>query len=111
MSSGWYGVDLDGTLAFYDGNWNGPDHIGDPIAPMADLVKKWIAEGITVKILTARVNVPNPERTKEAIQKWCQKHLGKRLEVTCSKDYDMICLYDDRAVQVEKNTGRIIEDK
>jgi len=29
MSKGWVGVDLDGTLAHYDG-WKGADHIGEP---------------------------------------------------------------------------------
>lgn len=51
---GWYGFDLDGTLAKYDG-WKGIDHIGEPIKPMVDLIKQMQAEGKTVKILTARV--------------------------------------------------------
>ena len=29
----WIGVDLDGTLAYYDG-WVSDDHVGDPIEPM-----------------------------------------------------------------------------
>ncbi len=33
-NKGWYAVDLDGTLAFYD-EWRGADHIGAPIIPMA----------------------------------------------------------------------------
>jgi hypothetical protein len=36
---GWIGVDLDGTLAQY-GEFKGRDHIGEPIAPMLDKVKK-----------------------------------------------------------------------
>ena len=32
--SGWIGVDLDGTLAFYD-MWRGMEHIGKPIPAMA----------------------------------------------------------------------------
>lgn len=63
---GWYGFDLDGTLAKYD-KWEGIDHIGEPVKPMVDLMKKMHAEGKIVKILTARVapraNVetkPNP---------------------------------------------------
>ena len=51
---GWYGFDLDGTLAKYDG-WKGLDNIGEPIKPMVDLVKQMHAEGKVVKILTARV--------------------------------------------------------
>lgn len=51
---GWYGFDLDGTLARYDG-WKGIDHIGEPIKPMVELVKRMHAAGEVVKILTARV--------------------------------------------------------
>lgn len=51
---GWYGFDLDGTLAKYDG-WKGVDHIGEPVKPMVDLIKRMHEEGKVVKIMTARV--------------------------------------------------------
>lgn len=51
----WIGVDLDGTLAHYD-YWRGFDHIGEPIPLMADRVKQWLADGIEVRIVTARVS-------------------------------------------------------
>ena len=51
---GWYGFDLDGTLAKYDG-WKGIDRIGEPVKPMVDLIKRMHDEGKVVKILTARV--------------------------------------------------------
>jgi hypothetical protein len=54
-AQGWYGFDLDGTLAFYD-EWKGIDHIGEPIAPMVDLIRKMHQTGKFVKILTARVS-------------------------------------------------------
>ena len=54
QGKGWYGFDLDGTLARYDG-WKGLDNIGEPIKPMVDLIKRMHDEGKTVKILTARV--------------------------------------------------------
>lgn len=53
---GWYGFDLDGTLAKYD-KWEGFDHVGEPIKPMVDLIKKMHDEGKVVKILTARVSL------------------------------------------------------
>lgn len=56
---GWYGFDLDGTLAVYD-KWRGIDHIGEPVKPMVALIKKMHAEGKIVKILTARV-APRPD--------------------------------------------------
>jgi hypothetical protein len=105
---GWIGVDLDGTLAEYDG-WKGENHIGKPIPLMVDRVKKWIAEGKEVKIFTARVWRYNPD-IEDVIQKWCIKHIGQILPTTCFKDYGMIELWDDRAVQVIPNKGIAIQD-
>jgi hypothetical protein len=42
---------------------------------------------------------------REAIEAWCEKHLGQRLAVTCTKDFGMVALWDDRAVRVRMNTG------
>ena len=106
-ASGWIGVDLDGTLATYD-EWRGADHVGDPIKPMVDRVKRWVADGRNVRIFTARVSVDPGGVALAAIGIWCQKHLGRVLPVTCVKDYQMLELWDDRAVQVEMNTGELI---
>ena len=123
-NTGWIGVDLDGTLAHYDG-WKGAGHIGEPVPAMLERVKRWLAEGREVRIFTARVSCPelplvnanNREarqarerraqayEAKRAIQAWCERHLGQRLNITNVKDYDMVALWDDRAVQVIKNTG------
>lgn len=115
VPSGWIGVDLDGTLAYYEG-WNN-GLIGGPIPVMLARVKQWLAEGHTVKIMTARVyqgsqvrSTAEIEAQRSKIQDWCQKHLGQRLEVTCNKDYAMIQLWDDRCVQVIPNTGELVTD-
>jgi len=102
--SAWIGVDLDGTLAFYD-TWRGTEHIGAPIPAMVERVKLWLHMGKTVKIVTARVADGDPKAIA-AIQVWCRNHLGQVLPVTNAKDFGMIELWDDRAVQVEQNTGR-----
>jgi len=39
------------------------------------------------------------------IEEWCRQHIGQVLEVTNVKDFGMIELWDDRAIQVESNTG------
>lgn len=108
---GWYAVDLDGTLATYDG-WQGTGYIGEPIAPMVARVKKWIAEGIEVRIMTARVGPQDPPENAEVargvIEAWCEKHLGKALQVTNQKDFGMIELWDDRCVAVLKNVGTAV---
>jgi len=112
--SGWIGVDLDGTLAHYD-EWRGAQHVGDPVPAMVERVKRWMAEGYAVKIFTARVSHDgSPRRLNEAIEArhaielWCAQHIGQTLPVTCTKDYAMIELWDDRAVQVRPNTGEPI---
>lgn len=114
MSKGWIGVDLDGTLAHYDG-WKGLDHIGPPIPAMHDRVKRWLEEGHDVRIFTARVSHDgSAKRMLEAqhamirVMDWCVQHFNKTLPVTCVKDFSMIELWDDRAVQVRANTGEPI---
>lgn len=134
---GWYGFDLDGTLAKYDG-WKGIDHIGDPVVPMVKLIRQMHDEGKVVKIMTARVapkenpeTKPNPYRTGnwciqepdvqtwalkgewtplEFIQEWCYRTLGFVPEVVYQKDHLMLELYDDRVKQVVPNEGWLVED-
>jgi hypothetical protein len=114
---GWIGVDLDGTLAEYDG-WKGPEHIGKPVPAMAFRVKKWLAEGKDVRIFTARVShdgsparVADAADASDAISSWCKENFGQRLPITNQKDYAMVELWDDRCVQVEPNTGRRVDGK
>ena len=136
--NGWIGVDLDGTCALYEPGTFDHMKIGDPIPAMIDMIKGWLAEGREVRIFTARcypltnckpedniaealssVNASMPEGPDkndliEALQAvgqirlWCERYIGRRLAVTCMKDYAMLECYDDRAVQVERNTGKII---
>lgn len=107
MSKGWIGVDLDGTIAHYEG-WKGETHIGEPVPAMVERVKRWIGEGYQVKIFTARVSARESDErlaVMKAVQDWLVKHGMPALEVTCIKDYAMLELWDDRAVQVIPNTG------
>lgn len=127
LSSGWYGFDLDGTLAVHRaGEWKGPEHIGVPIPKMLAKLKEHLANGDEVRIFTARVWRPLPyecssteqweslqrdaARAQEAIEKWCIEHVGVKLRVTNIKDYQMIALYDDRARQVVPNSGELLEE-
>lgn len=97
-------VDLDGTLAFhYPGD--GIDKIGEPIPIMQERVKKWISEGKDVRIFTARMSIKNPIWVEKAIKEWTLKHLGKELPCTCSKDFETLEIWDDRAVGVVPNEG------
>lgn len=101
------GVDLDGTLAYWDESM-GTDPvttaIGDPIPSMLANVFKWIDEGHTVKIFTARAcNADAIPKIKE----WLHKQ-GLNLEITCCKEPCMEVYYDDRAITVERNTGNVL---
>jgi len=102
---GWIGVDFDGTLAMYD-YWRGIHHTGEPIPLMVERVKDWISSGIEVKVFTARLDDGNREFAVRIIQEWCLKHIGQELPVTNVKTMSMIELWDDKAVRVEKNTGK-----
>lgn len=104
---GWIGVDLDGTLAEYHG-WKGEKHIGAPIPIMVERVKRWRAEGLDVRIFTARVCAGQRDvlAIHACIARWCLEHLGEVLPITNVKDYSMVELWDDRAVQIIANTGR-----
>lgn len=127
---GWYGFDLDGTLAKYDG-WRGIDHIGEPVKPMVELIKRMHDEGKVVKIMTARiaphkledgtvgeayVTVPDGEKgatrnyAHQFINDWCHFNLGFIPEIVYQKDHLMLELYDDRVKQVVPNEGWLVED-
>lgn len=114
IQKGWIGVDLDGTLAEYEG-WQGIEKIGAPIPLMLDRVKAWVAAGQEVRIMTARafrLLLPShdPEYKEGAdavrhIHTWLVANGLPKLKVTCVKDFSMIQLWDDRCVQIIPNTG------
>lgn len=121
MSKGWIGVDLDGTLAHYDG-WKGVEHIGEPVPKMLARVRRWLREGREVRIFTARVtddgtHGSSPVAARAYIEAWLHEHDLHRntseaeavhklpLMVTNIKDFAMDEVWDDRCVRVEANTG------
>lgn len=115
-NNGWVGFDLDGTIAKYNG-WIHETHIGEPVPAMVKKVQEYLTAGVEVRIFTARVaesdsnldgSVHRVFAVRTAIESWCEKHIGQKLAVTNKKDFSMICLYDDRAFQVEANTGKIV---
>jgi len=102
-NNGWVGFDLDGTLA-HDSGWKGPQHIGPPIPEMMQRLQKLVQEGQRVKIFTARACVP---QNIPPVKEWLRAQGLPDLEVTCTKDFEMLYCYDDRAVEVITNTGRL----
>ena len=99
----WIGIDFDGTLAFQE--YGAVDEeIGRPLQPMIKRVRDLLRNGNEIKIFTARVHRANE------IQDWLEKVGLPRLEVTNIKDTEMVMLFDDKAVQVERNTGELISE-
>lgn len=119
---GWIGVDLDGTLAYYRG-YRGPSFIGPPVPRMLSRVKAWLREGRStpggivrdIRIFTARVapeghSAAELNEARQAIEAWCERHLGVTLPVTCVKDMYCVEIWDDRSVQVVHNTGHRVDN-
>ena len=101
-------VDFDGTLAANNaGRWPEP---GLPIRPMVDRVKRWLREGHTVKIFTARLDETSAflERCQVGIiTDWCEREGlvnldGSALVITNRKGRDCDEIWDDRAVSVNE---------
>lgn len=116
-AGGWIGVDLDGTLAQdLDQPFDAP--IGPPIPEMLERVRAWLEAGHEVRIVTARVSFDDWSNSsyqsaldqRRKVRAWTLAHLGRELEVTCRKDRLMAELWDDRAVQVVRNSGARVGD-
>ena len=108
-------VDLDRTLAYYDG-WRGPLHIGHPIPAMVRCVQEHLMKGDTVTIFSARIHDDpktgvTAEQVKKAISDWSENAVGVRLDATNIKLDTFDRIYDDIAIQVVPNKGRRVAVK
>ena len=108
----WIGVDFDATLAYDIPNRTDLYELGKPIPEMVNRVRDWIGKGFTVKILTARMNKyshlgfeRDVEKMRDLLKAWSREHIGIALECTNIKDGFMEVLWDDRAVQVSRDTA------
>lgn len=113
----WIGVDLDGTLAHYDG-WEGPNIIGKVLPEMKEKVLAAMAgqfdglygRPVVVKIFTSRASHPEPEYVA-SVEAWLEANGMSGLEVTCKKDIYCVEIWDDRCRQVETNTGQFVSER
>ncbi|WP_406706530.1 hypothetical protein [Sodalis sp.] len=99
---GWIGVDLDGTLA--ESRTGQGARIGKPVESMMQRITLWLSEGRDVRIFTARAATADGVR---AVQRWLRAQGLPALAVTTMKDSEMLQLWDDRAIRVVKNTGKV----
>jgi len=104
-STPWIGVDLDSTLAIKPKMVDGIPAIGKPVPAMKARVMAWIADGKKVKIFTARADSTG---AIPAVERWLKRYGFPALEITNKKDRYCTAIYDDIAVTVEKNTGRLL---
>jgi len=107
-------VDFDGTLAHYEG-YKGVGVYGEAVPSMLKRVRNWLAEGHKVVIFTSRVEDSANSDDEGVwfqefcgISHWLKKHKLPELEITCIKSKSFTEIWDDRAVTVERNTGRIL---
>lgn len=110
----WIGVDFDGTLAVDIGPHQEDPREQPPVELMLKRVQDWLAEGKDVRLVTARVThgdlppgeVPEMDQQQvEWLEEWMTKYLGQTIPIQFWKDHNMKEFWDDRAVQVFKNTG------
>lgn len=105
-------VDFDRTLAHYE-SWEKNGHaLGTPVPATLERVRRWLIDGVEVRIFTARASGTNPRREADidAIEAWCMEEIGECLEVTCEKDFDCMAIIDDLAITIEPNTGAALVD-
>ncbi len=103
-------VDWDGTLVEYH-SYEGPNVFGPSIPAMVERVKGWLAEGHEVLIFTTRMSIEHePSKVMKTLQAIAIRLKGMglpSLEVTANKYARVDEFWDDRAIRVERNTGRI----
>ena len=109
----WIGFDFDGVLVEHQKGNASNCLVGKSILSMCDRVREILREGRRVKIFTSRAATtgwPEEVRMKnlQVIEEWSRKEFGFALEITAIKDRYLDFFYDDRALAVEKNTGKLV---
>lgn len=101
-------VDLDGTLAHYDG-WKGITHIGHPIESVVAAMKEAKEDGAEIWIFTARVSSEEDgHHAAHYILDWLKTINFVADGITAMKHKFFTEFWDDRAIQVVRNTGEFV---
>lgn len=106
MYEPWIGFDLDGTLAHYE-KGGSMDSVGKPISEVVNILLIYHRAGFKCKIFTARAA---DKENIQIVKDWLVENNLPNLEITNIKDPGMQMLFDDRAVQVVRNKGKILGD-
>jgi len=99
----WVGFDFDGTLA---------DKSIEPVPRIVQKLHYYLQHGILCKVVTARADKTRPDYIQKIteVYKFLFDNGFPPIEVTNSKDHEMVALYDDRAISVKSNLGHILVD-
>lgn len=100
-------IDFDGTTATQKDGYQ--REIGEPIMPMIDRINKWIKQGHNITIFTARAENMNISE-KLDIEMFCVKYFGRVLPITAIKHHECDLYIDDKAIRVERNTGKLLNN-
>jgi hypothetical protein len=100
---GYTAFDLDGTLAKREEPFS-IGSVGEPVPAMVALLRRHLKAGDKVKIMTARAHAGGDTKP---VREFLRAQGLPDLPITSEKDPRMALLYDDRAVSVEADTGRI----
>ena len=102
-------VDLDGTLAQYDG-WKGLDHIGDPIHGAKEFLHELKSIPVRVVIWTTRtnsdLNKESTDKLKARVIEWLNRH-NLPFDDVSTDEAKLLCLafVDDRAITCRPQDG------
>jgi len=101
-------LDFDKTLAYHKSEW-GVTKVGEPIQPMVEKVKEWLAKGYKITIFTVRMNRSGEELEKQIkmIDDFLINADLPILPKTAVKQREFSHFIDDRAYNVTPNTGII----
>ena len=103
-------LDLDKTIAFYEGHWKATK-VGEPILPMVERVKEWLNKGYRVTIFTARLDreegSEDYEKQINMITEFLKRAGLPNLPKTATKLREFTHFIDDRAWNCEANKGII----
>jgi hydroxymethylpyrimidine pyrophosphatase-like HAD family hydrolase len=100
-------VDLDGTLAEYHG-WKGVTHIGKAVPSIVSALKQAQELGAEIWIFTARVSDDESSQASFYINDWLKQHGIEVAGITATKHKFFTEFWDDRAIQVVRNTGEMV---
>ena len=102
-------VDFDGTLMDQPSSFD-PKTVGLPIWRMVNRVRDMLSSGKKVCIFSASVTPGSKKESKKRVKlinEFCIRYFGRELPIANVKSSNMVRIWDNKAIHVQKNTGCI----